>query len=136
MPIRTTVVGCGAVAQKLYRKPLKKLEGQGVLQVVALVDRNLGHARALHEAFPRATVHEDQARALEEGRAELTLVLSPARFHAEQSILALRHRSHVLCEKPMAPTESQCDEMIVAAKESRRVLAVGMVRRFLPAFAQ
>jgi predicted dehydrogenase len=136
MTARTMLVGCGAVAQELYRKPLKKLEQEGVLQVTALVDRHAGHAGALQSYFPRAVVYEDLGRALEAGRSDLTLILSPAHLHAEQTVLALRHNNHVLCEKPLAATETHCDEVIAAAKETRRVLAVGMIRRFFPAFAQ
>jgi predicted dehydrogenase len=130
------LVGCGAVAQKLYRNPLRKLERQGVLQVAALVDRHAVHARALQLSFPGAEFYEDLGRALEAGRSELALILSPAQYHAEQTVLALQHDHHVLCEKPMASTETQCDEIIAAVEASRRVLAVGMIRRFFPAFAQ
>lgn len=136
MPIRTTLVGCGAAAQKLYRKPLGKLERRGILRVTALVDRHAGHAEALRASFPHAAVHDDLGRALEAGRSELTLVLSPVQFHAEQAVLALRRGNHVLCEKPMAATGRGCDEMIAAAEEAGRALVVGMVRRFFPAFAQ
>jgi predicted dehydrogenase len=135
MAINTTVVGCGAVAQKLYRKPLKKLEREGILQVVALVDSHAANARTLHEFFPSATVYEDLGQAIEGGRSNLTLILSPTPLHAEQTLFALRHNNHVLCEKPMAVTESECDELISTAKEMQRVLAVGMIRRFFPAFA-
>jgi predicted dehydrogenase len=120
----------------LYRKPLKELERQGILKVTALVDRNAGNAGALHASFPRAAVHEELDRALATGQSDLALILSPAQLHAEQTILALRHDNHVLCEKPMAATESQCDEMIAVAQETGRVLAIGMIRRFFPAFAR
>jgi predicted dehydrogenase len=135
LPLRTTLVGCGAAAQKLYSKPLRGLERQGVLRVTALVDRHAGHAATLRASFPRATVHEDLGRALESGQSDLTLILSPIQLHAGQAILALRHDNHVLCEKPMASTVERCDAMIAAARQARRILAVGMVRRFFPAFA-
>jgi len=135
MTIRTMLVGCGAVAQKLYRKPLQKLEQQGVLQVTALVDRHASHAGSLHTFFPHAVVYEDLRRALEGGQSDLSLILSPTQLHAEQSVLALRYNNHVLCEKPMAVSVAQCDEVISAANEMGRVLAVGMIRRFFPAFA-
>ncbi len=135
MAIRTTIVGCGAVAQRLYRKPLQKLERKGVLEVTALVDSHAVHAGTLHAFFPRADVYQDLGRALEAGRSDLTLVLSPTQLHAEQTLLALRHDNHVLSEKPMAVNEAQCDLVVSAATETRRVLAVGMIRRFFPAFA-
>jgi predicted dehydrogenase len=136
MAAQTMIVGCGAVAQKLYRNPLKRLEKEGVLQVTALVDRHAVHARSLQAFFPKASIYEDLEEALEAGRSDLALILSPAQLHAEQTVLALRHNNHVLCEKPMAATGMQCNEVIAAAIEMRRVLAVGMIRRFFPAFSQ
>jgi predicted dehydrogenase len=136
MVIATTVVGCGAVAQRLYQVPLRQLERQGVLRVVALVDRHRPHAETLRSSFPRAAVYEDLEPALRGQKSELTLVLSPVQCHPEHAILALEHDNHVLCEKPMAATEARCDEMIAAARRRDRVLAVGMIRRFFPAFAQ
>src|SRR4051812_16759978 len=135
-PLRTTLVGCGAAAQKLYAKPLRALERQGVLRVTALVDRQAAHASTLQGSFPRATIHEDLGRALAFREADLTLILSPVQLHAEQAILALRHDSHVLCEKPMAATVERSDAMIAEAERAHRVLAIGMVRRFFPAFAR
>src|SRR5689334_21501234 len=126
MALRTTLVGCGAVAQGLNRKPLQKLERRGILQVVALVDRHGRHAETLRSFFPRAAVFEDMSRALESGDSELSLSLSPAPSHSEQSLIAFEHENHVLCEKPMATSVEGCDNVIAAASESGRVFAVGM----------
>lgn len=136
MAVKTTVVGCGAVAQKLYQNPLKELERRGILSVTGLVDRHLPHAETLRRSFPRAAVHDDLERALKETGSTLTLVLSPVEFHPEHTLLALEHGNHVLCEKPMAATAAKCDEMIAAANRKGRVLAIGMIRRFFPSFAQ
>lgn len=61
--IGTTLVGCGAVAQRLYRKPLQQLERQGLVRVTALVDNQRPHAEALASFFPKATLHEDLSEA-------------------------------------------------------------------------
>lgn len=135
MTIDTIVVGCGAVAQKLYRGPLRDLERQGILRVTRLVDRHLPNAETMASSFPRAIIHDDLEQTLKTSDPGLVLVLSPAQFHADQTLLALEYANHVLCEKPMATKEAICAEMIAAAREKRRVLAVGMIRRFFPAFA-
>jgi predicted dehydrogenase len=136
MALRTTLVGCGAVAQKLYRRPLQALERQGALRVIGLVDSHPAHAQTMRRSFPSAAAHVDLEHALRAGESDLTLILSPARFHADQALVALRHQNHVLCEKPMATSEEKCTEMVAAARERNRVLAVGMIRRFIPSFAQ
>ena len=135
MTVATLVVGCGAVAQKLYRKPLQRLEKHGMLRVVGLVDPARQHADQMRAHFPKAKVHADLAEALADTRPALTLILTPAHLHCAQTIHALRSDSHVLCEKPMAESTEQCARMNLAARESGRVLAVGMIRRFFPSFA-
>jgi predicted dehydrogenase len=136
MVLRTTVVGCGAAAQLLYRKPLQELERQGLVRVTGLVDRDIGHAEALRSHFQGAALYEDLETALRDRGSDLTLVLTPAHLHANQAVLALRHKNHVLCEKPMATTTASCDNMIAAAREAGGVLAVGMLRRFFPSFGR
>jgi len=58
----------------------------------------------------------------------------PTDLHSEVSIAALKAGKHVLCEKPMALTEADCDLMIDAAYQSKRVLMIGQVLRFWPEY--
>jgi len=43
-------------------------------------------------------------------------VVLPNSMHAEYTLRALRAGKHVLCEKPMANTPQDCEQMIAAAK--------------------
>jgi predicted dehydrogenase len=112
------------------------LERQGLLRVTGLVDSHPPHAATMQSSFPRAALHTDLEEALKSGQSVLTLILSPVHLHADQAILALQHKNHVLCEKPMATTAAKCAEMMAAAQAAERVLAIAMIRRFFPAFAQ
>src|SRR4051794_21011107 len=116
MAVKKTIVGCGAVAQRLYQGPLKGLERQGFLCVTNLVDCHLPNAKAMRACFPRAALAEDLEQALKANQTGLTLVLSPVQCHPDHTILALEHDNHVLCEKPMAGTEAKCDEMNATAQ--------------------
>jgi predicted dehydrogenase len=58
----------------------------------------------------------------------------PTDLHAEVTIAALRAGKHVLVEKPMALTMADCDRMLAAADESRRIFMVGQVLRFWPEY--
>jgi predicted dehydrogenase len=136
MTVRTIVVGCGAVAQRLYRKPLAQLEKQGLLEVVGLVDPAPEHASQMSPAFRAARHFTALDDACQATRPELTLVLTPPHLHCAQTLQALAHGSHVLCEKPMANSTADCQQMIEASQAAERVLAIGMIRRFFPAFAR
>lgn len=136
MSVRITLVGCGAVAQRLYQKPLRTLEQQGLLSVSKLVDSHLPNAESMQRVFRAAKTYTDLDEALTAGDSQLVLVLSPAHLHASHAILALQHGNHVLCEKPMATTAAQGADMISAARAADRILAVGMIRRFFPSYAR
>jgi len=50
--------------------------------------------------------------------------------HAPLTIAALKAGKHVLCEKPMATNFRDAENMLKAAKENKKLLMIGFVRRF------
>lgn len=136
MPLDISIVGCGAVAQRLYSDALRRLERQGLLRVTALVDPVESHAQAMRQNFRHAQVIHSLTEALDTVPSQLALILSPAHLHTEHVLLAIAKGRHVLCEKPLAMSSAECQAMIEAAIQARRTLAVGMIRRFFPAYAQ
>jgi predicted dehydrogenase len=65
---------------------------------------------------------------------EAVSICLPTYLHSEVAIAALNAGKHVLCEKPMALNISDCDRMLEAAAKSRRILMIGQVLRFWPAY--
>lgn len=59
----------------------------------------------------------------------------PPGMHARATIAALGQGRHVLCEKPMALTLAECDQMMAAAEASDRRLLVAHVLPFFPEYA-
>lgn len=58
-------------------------------------------------------------------RADLAVICTPPFLHREQSILALQNGSAVLCEKPVAPTVKEAEEMLLAERRYGKFLAIG-----------
>jgi predicted dehydrogenase len=58
-------------------------------------------------------------------------ICTPNKFHAEFAIEALNSGVHVLCEKPMALSQKQCEDMIGASKKSGKKLAIAYHYRFM-----
>jgi predicted dehydrogenase len=100
--------------------------------VAAIYDPVAANATQVQRLFPgaRRLEHFDE---LLRAPAELAIVSSPPRFHAEQTIRVLGAGKSVLCEKPMAMTVAEAEAMSLAAQHASRVLAIGLFRRFFPA---
>ena len=51
--------------------------------------------------------------------------LHPTGTHADFTIRSLKAKKHVICEKPMASTVADCDQMINVAKSVNKSLQIG-----------
>ena len=58
----------------------------------------------------------------------------PDAFHADVACQGLEAGLHVLCEKPLALSLEECDRIAAARDASGRVLQVGTMKRYDPAF--
>ncbi len=61
-------------------------------------------------------------------------IASPNYKHAEQSILAIRHGKHVLCEKPLASNAREARQMVEASKQYGVTLMEAMKSTLSPNF--
>ena len=59
-------------------------------------------------------------------------IATPVHLHAAQAIAAAQAGKHVLCEKPMAMTVAECDEMIGACSGNNVGFGVAYYRHFYP----
>ena len=67
---------------------------------------------------------------LSDPEVEAVSVCTSINTHAEVSIQVMRAGKHVLCEKPMARTVEECEEMLRVAKEMNCFLMIGQNQRF------
>lgn len=63
---------------------------------------------------------------------DIVYVVLPNSMHAEYSIRASEAGKHVICEKPMAISVSECRNMISAAEKAQRSLSIGYRLHFDP----
>jgi myo-inositol 2-dehydrogenase/D-chiro-inositol 1-dehydrogenase len=64
---------------------------------------------------------------------EAVLIMVPHFLHKKMVVAAAKAGKHVLCEKPMATTLEECDEMITATKKAGVKFMIAENHRFLPA---
>lgn len=130
--VRIGLVGCGAVSQLYYSPALKELENLGLVQVNRLFDPSEASLAGLKSTFPQA-IPIASISDLSRDVVDLAILASPPQYHAQQAIQLLEAGLSVLCEKPMANTVPEAEDMMAAAAQADGVLAIGLFRRFFPA---
>ena len=67
---------------------------------------------------------------------DAVLIANPNVYHAEVTIAALQAGVHVLVEKPMCLTLAENDAVIAAQASAGKIVQVGTMRRYAPAFIE
>jgi predicted dehydrogenase len=125
--ITVAVIGCGHLGT-FHARLYKGLPG---VRLSAVMDSSPDKARRLGEELDVPwTIDLDQAIA----GAEALSVATPTVTHAEVAAACLRAGRAVLVEKPLAATLDEGEDLVRFAAAQGRVLAVGHVERFNPAF--
>ena len=91
-----------------------------VIDRVALCDVDASHAAASAAAFGFARSTTDWQSLVSDPEIQLVSVTSPNGLHREMAVAALAAGKHVWCEKPMALTLADAEEMAQAAADSGR----------------
>ncbi|NPV08033.1 MAG: Gfo/Idh/MocA family oxidoreductase [Anaerolineae bacterium] len=123
------VIGCGAIAQEAH---LPNYASHPQARLVAVADVDPDRAQEVAVRFGVPHVYSDYAELLARDDIQAVSVCTPNYLHAEQTIAAAAAGKHVLCEKPMAVTLEEADEMIAAADKAGVQLMVGFTHRFYP----
>ena len=76
----------------------------------------------------------DVDRLLDLPAVDLVYISTPPFLHYEQSKLALAAGKHVICEKPLALTVEQADELVGLARRHDRLLVANLMQRYNPLF--
>jgi len=103
-------------------------------ELVALVDADLGLARSEAQKLRVGAFFSTLEEALEEVEFDGVCIATPTFTHAQIAIAAAGARKHIFCEKPMALTLKEAEEMIQAARKAGVILQIGFMRRFDPVF--
>ena len=120
------VIGCGYWGQNIVRSA----HDAGILYAVS--DSDAARASSFAEKYAVKALGFDDA--LADASVAGVMLAVPAPAHASMAIKALRAGKHVFVEKPIALSEADANAMIEAAKETGRILMVGHLLHYHPAF--
>lgn len=104
--IRIGVIGLGAIGQNL----LKAFTAHSEVHVTAVCDVDLSLAERTAQPLA-ASVWTDHRRMLDEVDLDLVYVAVPPRHHHAIALDVIAAGRHILCEKPLALTLSEAQEM-------------------------
>ena len=122
--IRYAVVGMGHIAQVAVL-PAFEHAGENS-ELAALVSDDPQKLAELQKRYDvEATYSYDEFDAcLESGKIDAVYIALPNHLHREYTVRAADAGVHVLCEKPMAVSEQECEEMIEACERNRVKLMI------------
>jgi len=121
--IRYAVVGLGHIAQVAVLPAFAHARNSELRALVS--DDPIKRKKIAKKYNVERTFSYDQYDdCLNSGDIDAVYIALPNNLHREFTVRAARAGVHVLCEKPMAVTEEECQEMIQAAKSSRVKLMV------------
>lgn len=125
--VRVCLIGCGRAGMIHAQSYAGQVQGARLIALCDPVPENLAAARA---AFGTRFAYADYREALANPEIDAAVVVTPTQFHRDIVVAAARAGKHVFCEKPMATTVSECDEMIEACRAAGVKLQLGFMRRF------
>ena len=99
-------------------------------EIVAAADIDRGVHENFCMRFGISDSYSDYTELLARKDVDAVLICVPPFLHKEITLAAARTGKHIYCEKPMAMTSLECQQMIDAAKAANVVLQIGYVLRF------
>jgi len=133
--IRYAVVGLGWISQVAVLPAFANAENS---ELVALVSDDPTKREELGKKYKvqKTYSYAEYDRCLESGEIDAVYIGLPNHLHREYTVQAAKAGVHVLCEKPMAVTEQDCEAMIAACKDSNVKLMIAYRLHFEPANMQ
>jgi predicted dehydrogenase len=130
MPIRVALIGTGKIALANHLPGIRLARDA---EVTALCDPDQA---ALGEAARASGVSKtwtDPFALVREAAVEAVIIATPNRVHRDIAVAAAASGRHVLCEKPLALTVDQAEEMLAAAEHAGVRHMTAFTYRFVPA---
>lgn len=125
---RVGILGCGNRA-KAHISALNEVPEIEVAALCDLVPHKMKRRAQLIQQGPEPAMYTDMEEMVRQEDLDAVANVLPNYLHKQSTVAALEAGKHVLCEKPMALTVAECNEMIAAAERSRKALQIGTQRR-------
>jgi len=127
--LRVGVLGCGPISQAAHLEATLKARNAELYAICDVAEDLVQKKAARFEC--RKTFTEYDAR-LGDPKVEAVIVAIADQFHVDSAIRALKAGKHVLVEKPLGTTISDCERLTAEVRDSELIAQVGTMKRFDP----
>ncbi|MFA5299439.1 MAG: Gfo/Idh/MocA family oxidoreductase [Lutibacter sp.] len=123
------IIGLGKIASK-FANDLLLLD---TVELEAVASRDLAKAETFATTYHSKKFYGSYEALLKDNYVDIVYIATPHNSHERLTILALKHKKGVLCEKPFAINQLQVFKMIEASNKHQFFLMEALWTRFLPA---
>ena len=121
--LRWGIIGPGRIAPRLVRALSESRRGE----LVAVASRNAERAEAFASEHAIGRSFDSYDALLRDPDVDVVYVALPNHLHAQWTVRALEAGKHVLCEKPLALSVPEVDEIIAASRRTGRTAVEGFM---------
>lgn len=127
--LRWGIVGCAGIA---INAVMPAIDQSTTGSLAAVASRNLEKSREVASRFNVPKAYGSYEELLEDNEVDAVYIPLPNHLHKEWAIRAAEAGKHVLCEKPLALTAAEAEEMAAAADKAGVLLAEAFMYRHHP----
>jgi glucose-fructose oxidoreductase len=122
--VRYAVIGLGHIAQGAVLPAFGHARRNSVLAALVSGERKKLKLLGKRYRVPRLCGYDDVDELFAGGEIDAAYIALPNNMHKDFTVRAARAGLHVLCEKPMAVTARECEQMIRATSDAKVKLMI------------
>ncbi len=131
--IRYAVVGLGHISQNALLPSFKNARNSELAALITGDEKKRKELAELYGLDPAATFsYEQYDECLRSGKIDAVYIGLPNHLHCDYTVRAASAGMHVLCEKPMAVDERECEQMMEACDRAGVKLMIAYRLHFEP----
>lgn len=123
--IRVGIIGCGSIARQRH---LPEYKANKDVEIAGFFNPKIERAKEMQKIYG-GNVYNSACELFSDKSIDAVSICSSNATHAKYSIEALSNGKHVLCEKPMAITKEEVEQMVSSSEKSGKRLLIGQNQR-------
>jgi len=126
--IKWGILGTGRIAS-VMATALQSVKNS---ELYAVASRDISKAQRFATEFNIPVSYGNYETLVQDPKIDVVYIATPHNMHMANTLLALNHNKHVLCEKPLGVNEKEVSILMDKAEEKNLFLMEALWSRFLP----